>query len=79
MALIPLDFFAEIIYVYLYLLYCGLQSEIPQQNNTNDCGVFACTYAKHLARQAPFDFSSNNMAFFRVKIKYEILTKKLLL
>lgn len=54
-------------------------SEIPQQRNMYDCGVFACTFAEHLTRQAPFNFTQDNMPYFRVKMIYEILTAELLL
>lgn len=51
---------------------------IPQQKNCSDCGVFACTYAEHLTRQAKLDFSQDDMPYFRKKMVYELITKEIL-
>lgn len=51
---------------------------IPQQKNCSDCGVFACTYAEHLTRQARLDFSQDEMPYFRRKMVYELLKKEIL-
>lgn len=53
-------------------------SPIPQQFNGSDCGVFACMFAEHLARDAPFSFSQDNMPYFRKKMIIEILEGKLM-
>jgi sentrin-specific protease 1 len=50
---------------------------IPTQKNTYDCGVFLCTYAEYLARDAVFNFSQEHMLSFRQLIAYELTTKKL--
>ncbi|XP_027041472.1 sentrin-specific protease 1-like [Pocillopora damicornis] len=52
--------------------------DIPEQLNGCDCGVFACKYAEYLSRRAPFDFDQRHMPYFRRRMVYEILTKKLL-
>lgn len=52
--------------------------DIPEQLNGCDCGVFACKYAEYLSRGAPFDFDQTDMPYFRRRMVYEILTKKLL-
>lgn len=31
----------------------------PQQEGTDDCGVYACQFAKHLALEIPFQQSFN--------------------
>lgn len=52
--------------------------DIPRQNNCSDCGVFACTYAEYLTRQAKFNFTQEHMPYFRKKMIYEIIKKKIL-
>ncbi|XP_049767885.1 sentrin-specific protease 1-like [Schistocerca cancellata] len=52
--------------------------EIPQQVNTSDCGVFCCVYSDCICRNASFNFSQEDMPYFRKKIAYEILSKKLM-
>ncbi|XP_047098399.1 sentrin-specific protease 1-like [Schistocerca piceifrons] len=53
--------------------------EIPQQVNTSDCGVFCCVYSDCICRNASFNFSQEDMPYFRKKIVYEILSKKLMI
>jgi Ulp1 family protease len=52
-------------------------TNIPIQKNSYDCGVFLCTYAEYLARDAVFNFSQAHMLSFRQLIAYELTTKKL--
>lgn len=52
--------------------------DCPKQLNCWDCGVFVCTYAEYLARDAPFNFSQKDMNHFRKKMKYEIKHNNLL-
>ncbi|XP_026806309.1 sentrin-specific protease-like [Rhopalosiphum maidis] len=52
-------------------------TNIPIQKNSYDCGVFLCTYAEYLARDAVFNFSQEHMVSFRQLIAYELTTKKL--
>lgn len=51
---------------------------IPRQKNGYDCGVFACTYAEYLTRQAKLSFTQEHMPYFRKKMIYEIVTKQVL-
>ena len=51
---------------------------IPQQRNGYDCGVFACTFAEYLSRDAEFSFSQQDMSNIRALILYEIITGRLL-
>lgn len=51
---------------------------IPQQTNYSDCGVFACTFAEYLTREAKFNFTQKQMPYFRKKMVYEIINKKIL-
>lgn len=65
------------LHVFVFLSY--FQEELPQQKNAHDCGVFACTFAEHLTRNAPLNFDQDHMKYFRIKMMYEILTGRLLL
>lgn len=51
---------------------------IPQQKNGSDCGVFTCTYAEYLSREAQLDFEQKDMPYFRKKMIVEIMLKRLL-
>ncbi|KAJ8253151.1 hypothetical protein GJAV_G00209690 [Gymnothorax javanicus] len=58
---------------------CSLKSsEIPQQKNGSDCGVFACKYADYIARGLPLTFTQSHMPYFRKKMIWEILNQRLL-
>nr|XP_020469729.1 sentrin-specific protease 2-like [Monopterus albus] len=53
-------------------------TEIPQQKNGSDCGVFACKYADYIAKGRPLTFKQCHMPLFRKLMMWEILTQKLL-
>ncbi|KAL5969502.1 Sentrin-specific protease 1 [Taenia solium] len=53
-------------------------ASVPQQRNGSDCGVFLCTYAEFLSRDAEFTFSQEDMPDIRKRMMYEILTRQLL-
>ncbi|KAL5105763.1 Sentrin-specific protease 1 [Taenia crassiceps] len=53
-------------------------ASVPQQRNGSDCGVFLCTYAEFLSRDAEFTFSQEDMPNIRKRMMYEILTRQLL-
>lgn len=53
-------------------------TEIPQQKNGSDCGVFACKYADYIARGRPLTFKQCHMPLFRKLMIWEILNQKLL-
>lgn len=58
---------------------CSMRpSEIPQQKNGSDCGVFACKYADYLAKDRPLTFKQCHMPLFRKLMIWEILNQKLL-
>ena len=46
--------------------------EIPQQLNGSDCGVFACTFAEFLGRDAALSFQQNDMPLIRRTMVWEI-------
>ncbi|XP_013794807.1 sentrin-specific protease 1-like [Limulus polyphemus] len=52
--------------------------DIPHQMNGSDCGMFACKYAEYVTRRAKINFTQAHMPYFRRRMVYEILTKKLL-
>lgn len=52
--------------------------ELPQQTNTNDCGVFICQYSECLSRDAPMEFGQEHMPYFRERMTYEVLHKTIL-
>ncbi|XP_017773058.1 PREDICTED: sentrin-specific protease-like [Nicrophorus vespilloides] len=53
--------------------------DIPQQMNGSDCGMFSCTYAEFLSRNAQFTFSQEDMQYLRRKMVVEIMEGKLLI
>ncbi|XP_051877737.1 sentrin-specific protease 2-like isoform X2 [Pristis pectinata] len=52
--------------------------EVPQQLNGSDCGVFVCKYADYIARDEQITFTQHDIPYFRMKMVWEILHKKLL-
>ncbi|KAK6166240.1 hypothetical protein SNE40_022986 [Patella caerulea] len=52
--------------------------DIPQQMNGSDCGMFSCVYAEYITRGAKITFTQDDMPYFRRKMVYEIITRKLL-
>jgi len=55
-----------------------IASDIPQQMNGSDCGMFTCKFAEYLSRRAKFTFSQRDMPYFRKRMVYEIVKNKLL-
>ncbi|XP_029350432.1 sentrin-specific protease 2 isoform X2 [Echeneis naucrates] len=53
-------------------------TEIPQQKNGSDCGVFACKYADYIAKGLPLTFKQCHMPLFRKLMIWEILNQRLL-
>ncbi|XP_078571968.1 uncharacterized protein LOC144859306 isoform X1 [Branchiostoma floridae x Branchiostoma japonicum] len=50
---------------------------IPQQMNGSDCGMFACKFAEYASRDASINFDQTHMPYFRRRMVWEILHKKL--
>jgi len=46
---------------------------IPQQMNGSDCGVFACTFAEFISRDADLAFEQSDMPLIRRTMVWEIL------
>lgn len=53
-------------------------SEIPQQMNGSDCGMFTCKYADYITKDKPITFTQKHMPYFRRRMVWEILNHKLL-
>ena len=56
--------------------YTNTKSEIPQQQNTYDCGIFICLYARSLARSDPF-VVANDIPLFRRSMVVDLNKQKL--
>ena len=52
-------------------------SEIPQQDNNCDCGVFTLVYADYITDNLPLTFEQKDIADFRLKIYHSIQSGKL--
>ncbi|XP_061553078.1 sentrin-specific protease 2 isoform X3 [Phycodurus eques] len=57
---------------------CMRPTEIPQQRNGSDCGVFACKYAQYVAKGRPLTFRQWHMPLFRKLMIWELVHQKLL-
>jgi len=55
-----------------------IEEDIPQQMNGSDCGMFTCKYAEYITRGKAISFTQEDMPYFRRRMVYEILTKKLM-
>lgn len=53
--------------------------KIPQQMNGSDCGMFACTFAEFLTRDAKITFTQEDMPYLRRKMVVEITEGRLLI
>lgn len=51
---------------------------IPQQMNGSDCGMFSCKFADYITKNSKITFNQSHMPYFRRRMVYEILTKKLM-
>ena len=47
--------------------------DCPKQNNFSDCGVFVCKFMDNITREQKFDFSQEDMDYFRVLIGIELI------
>jgi Ulp1 family protease len=50
--------------------------DVPQQTNSDDCGMFLCKFADFIARGARLNFSSRHMNYFRARMAHELLMKR---
>lgn len=54
------------------------EKNIPVQLNGSDCGVFTCKFAEYATRDAAISFTQEDMPYFRRRMVWEMLHKKLL-
>jgi len=52
--------------------------DCPQQENGADCGIFACKFAEFISREAPVNFTQEDMPYYRKRMIWEIAKKQLL-
>jgi sentrin-specific protease 1 len=57
--------------------YIPTIQQIPQQENGDDCGVFACTLADYLAQDVEFNFTQADIPRFRLKMVRDIRQRRL--
>jgi Ulp1 family protease len=50
--------------------------DVPQQTNSDDCGMFLCKFADFVARGGRLNFSSRHMNYFRARMAHELLMKR---
>ncbi|XP_028848524.1 sentrin-specific protease 1 [Denticeps clupeoides] len=61
-----------------WTLHSKKRNEIPQQMNGSDCGMFTCKYAEYVTKDRPITFTQKHMPYFRRRMVWEILNRKLL-
>uniref|UniRef100_A0ABM5FPC8 Sentrin-specific protease 1 isoform X2 n=1 Tax=Pogona vitticeps TaxID=103695 RepID=A0ABM5FPC8_9SAUR len=61
-----------------WMLFSKRSQEIPQQMNGSDCGMFTCKYADCISKDKPINFTQQHMPYFRKRMVWEILHRKLL-
>ncbi|CAB1330116.1 unnamed protein product [Coregonus sp. 'balchen'] len=61
-----------------WTLQSKTRNEIPQQMNGSDCGMFTCKYAEYITKDKPITFTQKHMPYFRRRMVWEILNRKLL-
>ncbi|MBN3296176.1 SENP1 protease, partial [Amia calva] len=61
-----------------WVLQSKRRNEIPQQMNGSDCGMFTCKYADYITKDKPITFTQKHMPYFRRRMVWEILNRKLL-
>ena len=55
----------------------SIESDIPQQQNTYDCGVYVCEYAEKITRNALITVKKGDNPKIRKRIRMEIKSVKL--
>ncbi|XP_028266776.1 sentrin-specific protease 1 [Parambassis ranga] len=61
-----------------WTLHSKKRNEIPQQMNGSDCGMFTCKYADYITKDKPITFTQKHMPYFRRRMVWEIVKRKLL-
>jgi len=52
--------------------------DVPQQVGDFDCGIFLCMFAEHISRGQPFNFSQEDIPYWRKRIGWELVNKALM-
>jgi sentrin-specific protease 1 len=52
--------------------------DLPQQENSHDCGVFTCKFANFVGQDLDITFSQEHMPYFRNRMALEIANKRVL-
>ena len=55
----------------------SIESDIPQQENSYDCGIFVCEYAEKITRNASITIKKDDSRKIRKRIRMEIKSVKL--
>ena len=50
------------------------RTDVPQQSNSIDCGIFSLLFALFLAIKRDFDFTQSDIPYFRRKIVQDLLS-----
>ncbi|CAG07397.1 unnamed protein product, partial [Tetraodon nigroviridis] len=61
-----------------WILHSKERHEIPQQMNGSDCGMFTCKYAEYITKEKPIKFTQRHMPYFRRRMVWELVNRKLL-
>ncbi|CAL8366659.1 unnamed protein product [Lota lota] len=61
-----------------WTLHSRRRNEIPQQMNGSDCGMFTCKYAEYITKDKAITFTQKHMPYFRRRMVWELLNRKLL-
>lgn len=61
-----------------WIRHSKTRNEIPQQMNGSDCGMFTCKYADYITKDKPITFTQKHMPYFRKRMVWEIVNRKLL-
>ena len=56
----------------------NFMKNIPYQNNGSDCGVFVCQFMNYISKNKDFDFSQDDINYFRVLMGVELILGYLL-
>ena len=55
----------------------SIESDIPQQENMYDCGIYVCEYAEKITRNALITIKKEDSQKIRKRIRMEIKSVKL--
>ena len=56
----------------------NFMKNIPSQNNGSDCGVFVCQFMNYISKNKEFDFTQDDINYFRVLMGVELILGRLL-